>query len=284
MGTLTDTLDPTRPDGDESPTDGDDVIRKALRSLMEMLGEDHYTVKNGDVYESDENLEHKKITLREQAADPTNASNKGFLYTKETDSKTTFHVMDEDGNVLRLTKLGRFCLDQAQLSNNTALKAWNQANTTDVEIAMVNTSDSVVMPNQVTMNSGFKLGANSDANSKKIENLATGTTDGDAVNMGQFTNVSALGNNLTDQTLNLPYGLKLRIIEATIDSNVISDTTNVAHGLTRCFCAVHQMITIVGNEGFDTYVIKQDSINSTNIVFRNTNAFDVKLKIFALGR
>jgi hypothetical protein len=50
--------------------------------------------------------EHAQVTLPELASDPTNATNTGFLYTKDDATDTELYYEDDAGNVVQLTKDG----------------------------------------------------------------------------------------------------------------------------------------------------------------------------------
>jgi hypothetical protein len=120
-------------------------------------------------------------------------------------------------------------------------------------------------------------------NSQTITNVPDASASGHPVHWGQFTDVSSRDNDVASLVItNATF--KIRVFDATIVGNAVSDTTDIAHGLTRCFGAVSQVKTIVGSEGLDTYSIKVESIDNTNITFRNTNAFNVNVKVIAVGR
>lgn len=92
-----------------TPADTDNVsegaqrIRNARTDIRERMEKDHYM----DIVGTDaDHGEHKKVTLREQSADPTAAVDKGFVYTKESDLKTELFYLDEDGNAVQITCKG----------------------------------------------------------------------------------------------------------------------------------------------------------------------------------
>ena len=49
---------------------------------------------------------HKKVTLLEQASDPTSAANTGFVYSKDVAGATELFYEDAAGNVIQLTAAG----------------------------------------------------------------------------------------------------------------------------------------------------------------------------------
>lgn len=90
------------------PANGDDAsegalrIRNLKRDIKERLALDHV------MDETDDDGLHKQITFHEPlGSDPTNAANKGFLYTKDVSAKVELFFMDEDGDVVQLTSEGR---------------------------------------------------------------------------------------------------------------------------------------------------------------------------------
>lgn len=78
-------------------------IRAHKEAVRERLEIDHSW--DGDADDG----EHKKVTFTDPlGADPSNAANKGFLYTKDVSAKVELFWQDEDGNVLQLTDGGAF--------------------------------------------------------------------------------------------------------------------------------------------------------------------------------
>lgn len=102
----TDTWDGTFED---NPEDSDDIgkgaeeIRDLKLALRERLEHDHYWDPAGT---DADHGEHKQVTLRELAADPTNEANKGFLYTKDDSGDTELYYIDDSGNVVQITADG----------------------------------------------------------------------------------------------------------------------------------------------------------------------------------
>lgn len=58
---------------------------------------------------------HKKVTLLEQASDPTTATNTGFMYTKDVGGVTELFYRDSGGLIIQMTTAGLFNL--ADLAN-----------------------------------------------------------------------------------------------------------------------------------------------------------------------
>jgi len=97
------TWDKTKPSGSDSISQGDDIIRNDKEYLEDTLSRDHHFP---GTYGTDAG-EHKKVTLREQSADPSSSSDKGILYTKDVDGVTELFYIDSSGNVKQLTSGGK---------------------------------------------------------------------------------------------------------------------------------------------------------------------------------
>lgn len=90
-----------------NPADGDlasegaNRIRDLKTDIQERGEVDHSWAGDAD------DGEHKKVTYAAPlGADPTNAANKGFTYTKDVSAKVELFWEDEDGNVIQLTAAG----------------------------------------------------------------------------------------------------------------------------------------------------------------------------------
>lgn len=102
-------------------------IRSSKTDIRERLEKDHYF----DIAGTDaDHGEHKKVTLRVQAADPSNVADKGFLYLKDVSAKVELFWEDEDGNVRQVTSAGKLLLD-AGLADTIAEKTAGSGVTVD---------------------------------------------------------------------------------------------------------------------------------------------------------
>lgn len=54
---------------------------------------------------------HKKVTLTERSADPSNVSNAGILYTKDDSGDTELYFEDDSANIIQVTKDGALNVD-----------------------------------------------------------------------------------------------------------------------------------------------------------------------------
>jgi hypothetical protein len=91
------------------PADSEDIgqgaerIRDLKLALRERLEKDHYFDAAGT---DADHGEHKWITLREQATDPTAVADKGFVYAKAVAATTELFYEDAAGNKIQLTSAG----------------------------------------------------------------------------------------------------------------------------------------------------------------------------------
>jgi len=94
----------TIPGDSDNISEGAQRIRNFKRDIRERVAQDHYMDLAGT---QADHGEHKKVTFQAPlASDPTNAANKGYLYTKDVSSKAELHWEDEDGNVGQITNAG----------------------------------------------------------------------------------------------------------------------------------------------------------------------------------
>ena len=88
------------------PEDSDDAregaarIRNLKTDIQERVAVDHSWT--GDTNDG----AHKKVSLLEQSADPTTATNTGFLYSKDIAGVTELFYKDSGGDVIQLTTGG----------------------------------------------------------------------------------------------------------------------------------------------------------------------------------
>lgn len=91
---------------EQVPADTDDAsegaqrIRNSREDTRERLDVDHSMEGDAD------DGAHKQITLIEQAGDPSNAADRGFLYCKDDSGDTELYYMDHDGVVMQITQDG----------------------------------------------------------------------------------------------------------------------------------------------------------------------------------
>jgi len=93
-----------------SPADSDSIsagagkIRGLKEDVRERIAVDHYFDTAGT---DADHGQHSKVTFQAPlGADPSNAANKGFLYTKDVSSVVELFFEDESGNVIQLSSGG----------------------------------------------------------------------------------------------------------------------------------------------------------------------------------
>ena len=97
------------PPTSQAASQGATRIQELKVDIRERLDIDHKWA--GDA----EDGEHEKVTLEQRSA-PANVTDKVIAYAKDFNSKAEFHIIDEDGNEVRLTQAGTIAL--LQLGNN----------------------------------------------------------------------------------------------------------------------------------------------------------------------
>lgn len=107
------TWDETKPAGSRNANLGDDDIREYKRAMRERLagGGMHFPSTddaNAGLFDN--------VKFIEQAANPTQEANRGFLFTKDVAAVTELYWMDSGGNVVQLTTGGKVLL--------TSLSGW----------------------------------------------------------------------------------------------------------------------------------------------------------------
>ena len=193
----TDPINTANPAGSSDRRQGDDYIRTLARAVAEILAKDHYTGATSP-YNEDAAGEHAKVTLR-QAAKPTNAADKGFLYTKEGESGTTeLFYEDEAGNEIQLTQGSKLLVDSAYISDGSII-APKTADASDDEsmgiagggAAAVARGGSIVLygnehatkPGQIILTAGYSAGTTKaiiDVATSLISNVVDPVSDQDA--------------------------------------------------------------------------------------------------------
>jgi len=95
------TWDETSPANDDQFNQGASEIRNFKKDVSERMAIDHVWSDSTDT-----DGQHNKLTLPEQATDPPNVSEFGFLYTKDDSGSTELFYEDDSGNVIQLTEGG----------------------------------------------------------------------------------------------------------------------------------------------------------------------------------
>lgn len=184
------TIDTSTPAGTDSPAVIDDRIREAKAGWQERLNVDHYFALTGTQVSDSAVGQHRQVEYYGPISTPTNATNKGWTYTKDVSAKAELHWLDEDGNEKQLTSAGSLNLASAEivgvLSNDTYFTAVDAAGTGTVNLIKANSSDVPVIPDGTQLASSAAPDDDQDiANKKYVDDVAAGTgfwhTDGSTV-------------------------------------------------------------------------------------------------------
>jgi hypothetical protein len=149
-------IDISTPVSTENITQGDNRIRETKSGLQELLNVDHQSDLSGTEINSADSGTHRKTTLIEQASDPSAPlgvdTDFGILYTKEDDdtSQAELFWLDENDNVLQITKGNAIDLDSNYLGNNIYLEGTNGAEDDVIGMIKIDESDQVEIQHSET--------------------------------------------------------------------------------------------------------------------------------------
>lgn len=108
---MAETWNETTPPGSENPQQGDDRIREHKRAVRERLAADHHFESTETIPFGNAGSEigfHKKVTLIEQASDPTTLENEMALYCKDNGGAPEAYIRPQsNGTPFQLTKSGK---------------------------------------------------------------------------------------------------------------------------------------------------------------------------------
>lgn len=108
---------------DESKPGDSDIVSQF--PAVERLFRD--IIESWLLIDHDTDGEHIQVTLPELGADPTNATNTGFLYTKDDSGDTELFYEDDDGNVIQMTADGGAGPGLASFPANTSMLFYQSA-------------------------------------------------------------------------------------------------------------------------------------------------------------
>lgn len=194
----------------DNVSDGATKIRNLKVDIRERLAKDHYFDTAGT---DADHGEHNKCTLREQAADPSNVANKGFIYTKDDGAgRTELYYIDSAGTVTKLTSAGTTggTPTAIALGDDNVTAADGVITATIDGTEQVRLTDGVLRP---TTNNDVDLGTSSY----------------------QFKNVYISGSPYVDkirQGVDLTAALNRTILEIGAWNMDETPSVSVAHGLT----------------------------------------------------
>lgn len=125
-------------DTDAANTLGD-VIRDLKRDIRERMEGDHDW---DDVVNAGQ---HKKVSLQEQAGDPTTVSNIGYVYTKMVGAATELFYKNDAGTVVQLTSGGFIGGATAILLNNNVALQGKESGGTARDLAKVSAANKALL-------------------------------------------------------------------------------------------------------------------------------------------
>lgn len=206
----------TSPADADNVSDGAGKIRTLKTDIRERVAKDHYM----DVAGTDaDHGEHSKVTLREQAAAPSNVANKGFLYTKDYSGTTELYYRDSEGNESRITTAGAVGSTPNTIAydaNNKSVASNGAITDTVAGTAQVKTTDGTVEPithNDIDLGASAKAfknlyiagviieGGNTQPHRKVIDigdwnmDLTSGVSVAHGLTLSKIRNVSVLVRN-----------------------------------------------------------------------------------------
>lgn len=101
------TLNISTPAGGDDPREADDRIREVKAAFVERLDIDHYFAPSAtSVYDAADTGKHRYVTFREPNDLTAMSADESALFSKDVNSVTELHWIDESDNVLQLTSEG----------------------------------------------------------------------------------------------------------------------------------------------------------------------------------
>jgi len=101
-------IDCATPVGTDSPSTLDDKDRETRYGFAERLNVDHMFALTGTSLSDSATGQHRQVEFYAPVSTPTNAADKGFLYTKDVTAKAELHWLDESNNEIQFTSAGAF--------------------------------------------------------------------------------------------------------------------------------------------------------------------------------
>lgn len=150
------TYDVASPLGSDAPSTIDDKIRETRSALQERLDIDHVFALTGTQVSAADSGKHSQITFQNPRNDPGSIdADEAMFYTKTVSGVSEAFWMDENEAGIQITSggyiLGDSILDDSideteiAFTNNTYIKAVDNAGTGEVDLIKANTSDALVL-------------------------------------------------------------------------------------------------------------------------------------------
>jgi len=134
FGGWTDTLKTNTPAYDDNPQEADDRIRELKAAFVERLDIDHYFEASAtSTYDAADCGKHRYVTFREPNDLTTMSADESAIFSKDANSLTELHWIDESDNVLQLTDGGTINIVSADLLGTLASDTYfTDANSVDL--------------------------------------------------------------------------------------------------------------------------------------------------------
>lgn len=140
LASWTDTLKTSTPAGTDDPREADDRMREIKAAFVERFDIDHYCEASAtSTYDAADTGKHRYVTFREPNDLTSMSADESALFSKDVNSLTELHWIDESDNVLQLTSKG------ANLANDAYLIAGDIAGTGTVDLIKADANDDVVL-------------------------------------------------------------------------------------------------------------------------------------------
>lgn len=200
VGAWSDTLNVSTPAYDDDPSEADDRMREIKAAFVERLDIDHYFQRSAtSIYDATDTGKHRYITFREPNDLTSMSADESAIFSKDIDSVTELHWIDESDNVLQLTSAATINIVSADLlgtlANATYFTAVDAAGTGTVDLIKADANDDVVLPDGAELATSAAPTEDHDiANKKYVDDIVlvngtatrvltkylTGTTDSDS--------------------------------------------------------------------------------------------------------
>lgn len=270
------TFDTSTPQGSDDPAEADDRMREIKAAIQERENVDHYwPLTVTEVSDADAG-EHRKITYHESIADPTQVASHAHSYMKSDE----LFYQDDTNTTLQITSGGKIegaGLKDDSVGSNAILLANNGflegENTGGTDLGLIG----------ITSSDWIRIGSSGNHDIRMTNAVSGGDDDLHIATKGYVDgavpNVTGNSESTTDSPVTIG-NFKLAWGRSAMGSG--TGTTNVAHGLTKCFSA--WVVWEDNASGGDLSSLAVDSVNDTNIVVKRFNANTGNARWFAIGR
>lgn len=255
-------------------------MRELRLAIRERLAVDHSIA--GDSSDG----EHLKLSFFAPIVKPTSAANKGFLYMKDVSSKGELFYLDEDGNELQLTSVGKLSIPINSI-DGTHIAMGSDAkgdilvyNGTDYIRLAVGTNDQIVKAASGEA-SGIKWAADAGLTSASLITAGTKLI----INPYATSSSASQAHGLSQE----PDWLRVIVECLTADANYSTgDRVLLANGVNSAVSSTFSIISDATNIALRTHSSNRPAIiNKTSASAANITAANWKMEVtpykFAAG-